>query len=954
MTSSPESHPAPTAQRLPALVLRDLDVGNLAHHVKRAVEDLSVGNFRAADARKLKESGIYRARLDDTNRLLFKFGEHAGRRVLLVLEVVRNHAYDRARFLNGGSYTEADFEPFTTPQPVAPSEQLRFVHPTSTVLHVLDKPLSFDDAQEAVFSSPLPLIIVGSAGSGKTALTLEKLKTIPGQGVYLTRSSFLVESARSLYFANGYENAGQEVDFLSLRELVETIEVPTGREATWADFRTWYERMRGTFKIREAHKIYEEVKGVLTGASESGPHLNEEQYLALGVRQSIFLGDERRVVFQIFGKWLDHLRQNGLFDSNVVAWERLARAQPRYDFLFIDEVQDVTNVELRLALATLKDKRNFLLCGDSNQIVHPNLFSWARVKTLFHESATRGDSSELDIRILAANYRNTRAVTAIANRLLQIKQRRFGSIDRESNFLVECVTDEPGQVDLRADTPAIRREIDDKTRRSTRFAVIVLRDEDKPAAREAFSTPLVFSVHEAKGLEYENVILFRLLSSAPQQFRECAEGVSAGDLDGTLNYARTRDKTDKSLDAYKFYVNALYVAMTRAVKTLLIIESEVDHPLFELLTVKQQSGELVLERSESSLEDWQREARRLELQGKTEQAEQIRRDVLETQPVPWTVFSSNTLATVRERALGAEPRDKAMQQLLFEYAVTYDTPSLLPKLVEAGFRHARKVESGLEFIERTHYAPYQIKRSTTLVDQLRKYGVDFRNPLNETPLMVAARHGRADLVEDFLALGADPELYDNAGRTALRLAIKAFRDKKLTKRNPFEATYRLLARQPVKIKIASRMVKLDPSGMEWFLLNYCLVEYRQMFTELDSMGMPGFTAPMLETLFSRFPDAVLPQHRKKRAYLSAMLSKNELFGTSPYNRQLFLRVGHGIYVLNPSIEIGVRDQWNAVGDVMGLTELLETMGTLGQRAQKAWTELRTRTIATLEKAGRGS
>jgi hypothetical protein len=79
-----------------------------------------------------------------------------------------------------------------------------------------------------VFDTPLPLIVVGSAGSGKTALTLEKLKTIPGQGAYLTRSAFLVENARSLYFANGYQNAAQEVEFLSLRELVETIDVPPG------------------------------------------------------------------------------------------------------------------------------------------------------------------------------------------------------------------------------------------------------------------------------------------------------------------------------------------------------------------------------------------------------------------------------------------------------------------------------------------------------------------------------------------------------------------------------------------------------------------------------------------------------------------------------------------------------------------------------------------------------
>jgi hypothetical protein len=951
----PEAAPQ-NPQRIPALVLRDLDTHGLADHVERAIEALRAGNFRAADARKLKTAGIYRARLDDTNRLLFKFGEHAGRRVLLVLEVVRNHAYDKARFLNGGSYTDADFEPIGAAPATAPPDQLRYVHPTSTALHMLDKPLSFDDAQATVFATPLPLIVVGSAGSGKTALTLEKLKTIPGQGAYLTRSAFLVESARSLYFANGYQNGGQEVDFLSLRELVETIDVPAGREATWAEFRTWYERMRGTFKLRETHKIYEEIKGVLTGAAGDRPHMTEDDYLALGVRQSIFLGDERPVVYQIFRRWLDHLREHDLFDANVVAWERQARAEPRYDFLFIDEVQDVTNVELALALATLKDKRSFLLCGDSNQIVHPNLFSWARVKTLFHQAAARGETPVEELHVLAANYRNTRTVTAIANRLLQIKQRRFGSIDRESNFLVECVSEEEGQVDLRADTAAVRREIDDKTRRSTRFAVIVLRDEDKPAAREAFSTPLVFSVHESKGLEYENVILFRLISSAAREFRECAVGVAPSDLDGTLAYARARDKSDKSLDAYKFYVNALYVAMTRAVRTLLILETELDHPLFELLSVQQQAGDLVLEKSESSIEEWQREARRLELQGKAEQAEQIRREVLETQPVPWPVASSATLADVRERALGPA-RDKAMQQLLFEYAVTYDATTLLPSLVEAGFRHARKAESGREFIDRTHYAPYRERRSPTLIAQIRRHGVDFRNPLNETPLMLAARFCRVDLIEELLALGADPELRDNAGRTALRIALQSWLKREVTKPSAFADAYRRLARESVRTKLGNRMVKLDPSTMEWFLVHFCLVLFREMLAAVEDDDLPAFSAPTLEALLSRFPDSVLPPHRKRRAYLSAMLSKNEIAGNNPYNRRIFWRVGRGLYVPNPALDFGDGDDWRSIGDLMGLPDLLPHLRALGQEAATRWLSLRPRiakALARPEAAATGS
>jgi len=922
-----------------ALVYRDLEVRQLGRQVELAIQQLRAGDFRAADARKLKGTALYRARLDDRNRLLFKFGEHGGRRVLLVLEVVHNHDYARSRFLGRGEAGEADFEPVPEGSKADGSpaeggegveaERMAYLNPASTVLHLLDKPLSFDDAQAAVFDTPLPLIVIGSAGSGKTALTLEKLKTLPGHGLYLTRSSFLVESARSLYYAHRYANDGQEVDFLSLAELVETIQVPGGREARWRDFAAWFERHRGAFKLREPHRVFEEVTGVLTGSAEKGPHLGEDEYLALGVRQSIFLGEERRSVYRVFERWLAHLREHGLFDANVAAWERRGLATERYDFLVIDEVQDVTPVELRLALATLKDKTAFLLCGDSNQIVHPNLFSWARVKSLFRGNGGRhGDPSPLDrIHVLSANYRNTRAVTALANRLLLVKQRRFGSVDRESNYLVDCVSDEEGRVDLVADSPGLRAELDGRTRRSARTAVVVLRDEDKAAAREAFSTPLLFSVQEAKGLEYENVILFNLVSGAAREFRECAAGVEPADLEGELEYARARDKSDKSLDAYKFYVNALYVAMTRAVKSLVMLEAEPGHPLLALLAVGQAGDHVELATQESSREEWQREARRLELQGKAEQAEQIRRDILEVRPVPWTVTDAASLADLRARALGPVPIDKSAQQRLFEFAVTYDVAALLPRLVAAGFRHARKAESGHAYIDETHYADYRPRRSPRLQNLLRAHGLDFRNPLNETPLMVAARLGRDDLVTELLALGADAEATDTAGRTALRVALAAWLDQRGVKATAFRQVWEQLATAPLKVKLGDRMVKLDPTTGEWFLLQLCLVQVRRLADGAARLGaLPLVDAPGLAQLVADLPPGTLADYRRRREYLSSLLAKNELGSPNPYGRRLFLRVRRGAYALCPALEVEVKGAWVPVGDLMGLPVLFEAIG----------------------------
>ena len=66
------------------------------------------------------------------------------------------------------------------------------------------------------------------------------------------------------------------------------------------------------------------------------------------------------------------LKENKLFDSSILSYEYASQMTPRYDAVIVDEVQDFTNSQLSLILKTLKDPSQFLLCGDANQIVHPN------------------------------------------------------------------------------------------------------------------------------------------------------------------------------------------------------------------------------------------------------------------------------------------------------------------------------------------------------------------------------------------------------------------------------------------------------------------------------------------------------------------------------------------------------------------------------------------------------
>lgn len=521
------------------LLYKDLDTRRVKPAFAKVLVALQAGDFRSADVKKLSPTPYWRAKLDYSNRLLLQFAHYAGETVCLVLEVIENHAYDKSRFLRGAALDEAKIEhgPLlrdTADTALGSPLTLRWLHPSRDQFELLDKPILFDDVQEAVCRLPAPVVVVGSAGSGKTAVTLTKLREAEGRVLYVTHSAYLAQSARALYAAHGYENPAQEVEFLSYREFIETLHVPAGREVTFSAFAGWFERHRASLRSAlgdlDAHAVFEEFRGVL-GAQAQGP-LDLPQYLALGPRQSLLAAPARTAAHGLFGRYREWLEQAGLFDLNLVAHAWRVWAKPSYDFMVIDEVQDLTPVQLSLLLATLQKPGQFVLCGDSNQIVHPNFFSWAAVRALFWHGLAGEAAQRQSLSVLQANFRNTRSVTRLANTLLQIKQSRFGSIDRESNFLVHSAALEEGEVRLLPARDAVLRDLDARTRASVRHAVVVLRDEDKAAARAIFHTPLVFSVHEAKGLEYPHVVLYALVSGQRAAYAEVCEGVTAADLGG--------------------------------------------------------------------------------------------------------------------------------------------------------------------------------------------------------------------------------------------------------------------------------------------------------------------------------------------------------------------------------------------------------------------------------------
>lgn len=881
---------------------------------------LETGNFRQAEVKKVGDN-LFRARLNKSDRLLFSLYRYGQETVCLLLEHIRNHAYDRSRFLAGASIDEEKIPALDTAEQAAEEAgQLTYLSAERERFHLLDKVLCLDDDQEAVYALQPPLVVVGSAGSGKTALTLEKMKQAIGDVLYVSLSAYLVRNAREWYYAHGYSNEDQEVTFFSFQELLESVQVPEGREATMRDFQAWFQRHRGKTHLKDPQKVYEEIRGVITGPVGEAPWLSREAYLSLGVKQSIFTGAERPEVYDLFEGYLRLLDEAGLYDPNIISHRYLDRIEPRYDFVVIDEVQDLTNIQLYLILRLLRYPGQFLLGGDSNQIVHPNFFSWAGVKSLFFQERDLAGANEV-IRVLHTNYRNTVVVTEVANRILKLKHARFGSVDRESNFLVKSVSQQPGRLQLLADHGDVKRELNRRTAQSARIAVLVMHPEQKETARAWFDTPLIFSVQEAKGLEYDSIVLFNFVSEEAAAFREIARDVDPAALErDELPYARAKDKRDKSLEVYKFYINALYVAATRAVRNLYVLEADHDHPVMQLLQLDQCTGELAVDSERSSTQEWQQEAHRLEMQGKAEQAREIRERVLEQQAVPWTPLDRAGFEALREQALPSGSKKTRLE--VFEYALVHSHLPTLNALTQAGFKPASQPESkARQQLSQNRFQSYTFRKPDAVLKAVDRYGVDYRDRLNLTPLMAAARLGNEEIAEALLERGADMNALANHGFLPVQFALEqALLGDRIPERR-LELLYDRLAPGSLSVQVAGRLVKLDRRLMEYFLLLLMgALFYRHLGPSVAWKG-EAFTAPVLAEYAALLPEHVLPARRKRRQYISSVLAKNELHRADPYNRQLFLRLRRGHYIVNPALKLKLGDQWWAYYDLFRLSEL---------------------------------
>lgn len=432
--------------------------------------------------------------------------------------------------------------------------------------------------QKEILNTPLPLTVSGTAGSGKTSLAVYYLlnqnlnKT---KKLFITYNYHLKHFTRMLYTGllnqREWKNDVLLPDFHTFKELclqnTEPGKFPPEQEVDFNRFHHMYTTnpMSQTY---DAALVWEEIRAIIKGApprDNQAKYLSYHEYETLGKKKAPNFKFNRKEIYQIFQWYQNKLETENLWDELDLSRSNIKQSKhPTYDIVVCDEVQDFTDLQLDLLFRRVKNPKNLFLAGDTRQTVNPSAFRWEDVRNHFYRRKTENPDLKLEVpelRHLTLNFRSSGSIVELANMVLELKEKFTGKQSDQSreewkykgrpvNVVSDIETDHMLEM---LKTPGAHRTILVRTESEKK-------DLKNRLAALDVDTELVFTIKEAKGLEFDTVVLWKFNRDQAAE----SEDIWKVTLDmSNRNIHEARIKHEISL---------LYVGITRAVQDLIVYD----------------------------------------------------------------------------------------------------------------------------------------------------------------------------------------------------------------------------------------------------------------------------------------------------------------------------------------------------------------------------------------------
>ena len=303
----------------------------------------------------------------------------------------------------------------------------------------------------------------------------------------------------------------------------------------------WNEIAKGNAKNIDPILVWQEIKSFIKGSVEAlesdEGFLSRKKYEEFGKKMAPNFASKRNEIYDLFEKYQQYCQNNrhdkGMFDECDLIYHlyrRVKRIQHPSELpwvvhnFYIDEVQDFTEAELYLLLTLSSCPNGNFLCGDSAQsIMRGVAFRFGDVRSTFHKLQEAKKVEIPVVQYLTVNYRSHAGILRLSESVIELLNRFFSSSFDDVPMKSEKNIPEDAQkpiivtYDSVDELPYILAGSQDKKREidfGAHQAIIVQSDEAKQMLPESLHGAIVLTVFEAKGLEFDDVLLFNFFSNS--------------------------------------------------------------------------------------------------------------------------------------------------------------------------------------------------------------------------------------------------------------------------------------------------------------------------------------------------------------------------------------------------------------------------------------------------------
>lgn len=455
--------------------------------------------------------------------------------------------------------------------------------------------IELDPSPEQIehINSPSPMLLPGVAGTGKSTVLQYRFRDAIlsygehadeffKRGIYLTLNKPLSKSTRREVKKTLPTELGEKVD-IAIQDINSWVSALLGEEVsistpnlTFDLFRKWWSR-RQTLQKYDPAQAWEEYRGVIKGTAKSLDYddgtITVDDYIAMPHDRCAYPANQRLdfyndivAAFEYYRKQSDNVLYD---DQDLIRKVKQMNLHPVYRHIFIDEVQDLTELQLLVAMEMLEEppvcnctsakKRCncppscencqciiFDVAGDISQQVYPTRFRWEDSKRSIFETLNLPSHKR---KPMATSYRSVRSIVDLSSYYLDHMindYRQGGDITQaqaeqkaETPALIQATAEQLHDILSSAELPASHCPIivrDESTKlnlekeliRNARNLLLETIKVQFPGSKEVQKEELLkamklaetritsytLTVADAKGLEWNNVVLWDISSGS--------------------------------------------------------------------------------------------------------------------------------------------------------------------------------------------------------------------------------------------------------------------------------------------------------------------------------------------------------------------------------------------------------------------------------------------------------